>query len=68
MPGIYMAGSLKTTHTKFWSESLVGRDYLEIPSIGSVSGQRPVAGFSEHGSEPSGFLKGGEFRDYRSDS
>jgi hypothetical protein len=29
----------------------------------SSSGQRPVVGFSEHGNEPSGSIKGGEFLD-----
>jgi hypothetical protein len=29
----------------------------------SGSGQWPVAGFCEHGNEPSGFTKGGEFLD-----
>jgi hypothetical protein len=37
----------------------VGRCVLDATG----SGERPVAGFCEHGDEPSGFIKCGEFLD-----
>jgi hypothetical protein len=57
---------------KFWPENLKEREKWEslvvdgnrVGSCGldaSGSGQGPVAGSGEHGKEPSGSLKGGEF-------
>jgi hypothetical protein len=42
---------------------MVGRCGLDA----SASGQGPVTGCCEHGNEPSGSIKGGEFLDKMSD-
>jgi hypothetical protein len=36
--------------------------------IHQAQGYGPVAGFCEHGNDPSGSIKGGEFLDWLSDS
>jgi len=70
-------------HTQFWLESLKGRDHLEDPGVDEKVILELILGklfgkvwtgciwlrirTSEHGNEPSGSMKGGEFFDYPTD-